>query len=192
MTTKSEEEFQYKCEAILENLEPNQTNWVPFKVKRQVVDAVKEVIKGPPKDYGAHEKLNALRLLNKSILLRNNEFNRYVENILMAGLQRLAQFNAPKQADDAASDAGSAKLSAHDTAQEMLRRGEMIFGPHETDRQSSATFLVILLDSIEKWSRIDTSDSPSLSNAQGKPPKATPSGQRSSGTSDSTEEKTCL
>ena len=103
MATDSEEEFQYKCGSVLQNLEPNQTNWVPFKVKRQVVDVIKEVIKGSVKDYGAHEKLNALKLLNKSILLRNNELNRYIENILMARLQTLAQFNSAKFADDTGS-----------------------------------------------------------------------------------------
>lgn len=66
---------------------------MPFKVKKQVADQIKEVIKGSPLDYSAREKLSALKLLNKCVLLKNNEFNRYVENILMARLQILAQFN---------------------------------------------------------------------------------------------------
>lgn len=92
---------------------------------------VKEVIKGSPLDYCAREKLNALKLLNKSILLKNNEFNRYIENVLMARLQILAQFNPNNAPDDGVSEASSAKLSMHNSAQELLRRGEMIFGPHE-------------------------------------------------------------
>lgn len=102
-----------------------------MKVKKQVADVIKEVIKGSARDYSAREKLNALKLLNKSILLRNNEFNRYIENQLMARLQILAQFNPNNVPDDGVSDASSTKLSTHNTAQEMLRRGEMIFGPHE-------------------------------------------------------------
>ncbi len=33
----------------------------------------------------------------------------------------------------------------------MLTRGKNIFGPEEKDSQSSANFLIILLDCIEKW-----------------------------------------
>lgn len=50
--------------------------------------------------------------------------------------------------------------------------------------------MVILLDSIEKWSRFDTSDSPVLSKTLAKPPR---SGQRGSGSSESVEDDdSCL
>ena len=37
------------------------------------------------------------------------------------------------------------------SAQALLTRGKNIFGPEERDTQSSANFLIILLDCIEKW-----------------------------------------
>ena len=46
----------------------------------------------------------------------------------------------------------------HNSAQELLKRGELLFGREETDRKSSSRFLVILLDSIEKWSQIEVGD----------------------------------
>lgn len=46
----------------------------------------------------------------------------------------------------------------HNSAQELLKRGEKIFGPSERDHKSSSRFLVILLDSIEKWSKIEVGD----------------------------------
>ena len=68
----------------------------------------------------------------------------------------MAEFSGAAKGDDLISEASSAKLSRHNSAQEMLRRGETIFGPLEQDRQSSSKFLIILLDSIEKWSQIGT------------------------------------
>jgi hypothetical protein len=35
-----------------------------------------------------------------------------------------------------------------------LTRGQRIFGPEEKDLQTSAQFLVLLLDFIERWSKI--------------------------------------
>lgn len=46
----------------------------------------------------------------------------------------------------------------HNSAQELLKRGEKLFGPEEKDRKSSSRFLIILLDSIEKWSQIEVGD----------------------------------
>ena len=37
------------------------------------------------------------------------------------------------------------------SAQALLQRGKNIFGPEEKDTASSANFLIILLDCIEKW-----------------------------------------
>lgn len=46
-----EAEFQKRCDAILEELDPNQIEWVPFKVKKQVADQIKDVIKGAREEY---------------------------------------------------------------------------------------------------------------------------------------------
>jgi hypothetical protein len=40
------------------------------------------------------------------------------------------------------------------TAQYLKAKGELIFNPKEQDRKSSSEFLIILLNSIEKWSSI--------------------------------------
>lgn len=130
----NEDTFQIKCEPILQTLESRQANWVPFKVKKQVADVIKDVVKAAPSEHSAQQKLFALKLLNKLILLNNKEFNRYVENILMPRLQILAQFNPSGMGDDLVSETSSMKQSRNNSAQEMLKRGETMFGPHEKDR----------------------------------------------------------
>lgn len=40
------------------------------------------------------------------------------------------------------------------TEVEMTYKGEFIFSDKETDRQSGAAFLVLLLECIEQWSKI--------------------------------------
>ena len=65
----SEDAFQIKCEPVLQTLESKQVDWVPLKVKKQVADVIKEVIKASPIEHSAQQKLFALKLLNKSILL---------------------------------------------------------------------------------------------------------------------------
>lgn len=117
---------------------------------------MKQVIKGAPSEFSALQKLFALKLLNKVILLEDPEFNRYVEGSLMPRLQILAQFNSIRSFDESMSDASSIRTTSKlNSAHEMLKRGEKIFGPHEKDRDNSAKFLIILLDSIEKWSELD-------------------------------------
>ena len=46
----------------------------------------------------------------------------------------MAQFNPSGLGDDLVSDTSSVKQSKNNSAQEMLKRGETIFGPHEKDR----------------------------------------------------------
>ena len=55
---------------------------------------------------------------------------------------------------EAESDLNMTKSSIVNTAQELMQRGKKIFGPDEADNQTSANFLVILLDCLEKWSNI--------------------------------------
>lgn len=43
-------------------------------------------------------------------------------------------------------------MSIQNTAQELMTRGQHMFGAEEEDSQSSSYFLVNLLDFIEKWS----------------------------------------
>ena len=45
--------------------------------------------------------------------------------------------------------------SAKPTASELMIRGENIFGAQEKDTKTSATFLIILLNCIEKWAQIE-------------------------------------
>lgn len=61
----------------------------------------------------------------------NKEFNKYVEKKILKRLGIMAEFNA-KESD-------------------ITRRGELIFGSDERDRQSAANFLIMLLDCLEKW-----------------------------------------
>ena len=71
----------------------------------------------------------------------------------------MAQFNPNGHPDDSVSNASSMmRPSMHNSAQELLKRGEKIFGAQERDHKSSARFLVILLDSIENWSKIEVGD----------------------------------
>ena len=156
-----EAEFERRCDVILKNLDPNQIDWVPFKVKKQVADQIKDIIKGSPQEFNAQHKLKALIILNKAVHLRSNQFNRYVENTLMQRLQVLAQFNPNGHPDDSVSISNASSMmrpSMHNSAQELLKRGEKIFGSQENDLKSSARFLVILLDSIENWSKIEVGD----------------------------------
>lgn len=52
----------------------------------------------------------------------------------MPRLQILAQFNPSGMGDDLVSETSSMKQSRNNSAQEMLKRGETMFGPHEKDR----------------------------------------------------------
>ena len=67
--------------------------------------------------------------------------NRYVEANVLELLAKLAQFGINQNPE-----------IIQNSAQELLTRGKGIFGPSESDQTSSAKFLVILLDCIEKWS----------------------------------------
>lgn len=83
---------------------------------------------------------------------QNQEFNRYVESTLMARLSILAQYNP---LDDSSMDnmlLNQSTMSYQNSTQELMARGQNIFGPEENDSRSSAYFLVTLLDFIEKWS----------------------------------------
>ena len=62
-----------------------------------IAEVIKEVIKGAPSEYQALQKLYALKLLNKVVMLGDAEFNRYVQANLMGRLQILAQFKPVRQ-----------------------------------------------------------------------------------------------
>lgn len=64
--------------------------WVPFKLKKLLVDSIAEAIMGEPQSYKAKEKLQALLLLNEAILKRNKEVNQYVNEVLMPDLVEIA------------------------------------------------------------------------------------------------------
>ena len=60
----------------------------------------------------------------------NKELAKYVEKKTLKRLTIFAEFNK---------------------GGELSIRGEYIFGVDEKDRKSAATFLILLLDCIEKW-----------------------------------------
>ena len=67
---------------------------------------------------------------------KNPELNVYIEQKILDRLTILAEFNNDPE---------------EKSAQALLTRGKNIFGAEEKDTSSSANFLIILLDSIEKW-----------------------------------------
>ena len=86
---------------------------------------------------------------------KNQEFNRYVEQTLMARLSMLAQYNPLDDSTMNSDVLNQSTMSIQNTAQELMKRGQHIFGPDEFDTQSSSHFLVTLLDFIEKWSQLE-------------------------------------
>jgi hypothetical protein len=95
LATSSTNTFLEKSDVIIQFIDPEikQKEWVPFKVKKFVVDKIKGIIKADAKQHNAAEKLVALKLLSRAIMKQNQEFNRYVESTLMARLSILAQYN---------------------------------------------------------------------------------------------------
>jgi hypothetical protein len=65
---------------------------------------------------------------------KNKEFAKYVEKKVLKRLGIYAEYNKEKV-----------------TPQELIYKGEFIFSNTETDRKSAATFLILLLDCLEKW-----------------------------------------
>ena len=92
LSTTTTAEFKEKADLIIQYIDPEikQKEWVPSKVKKFVVDKIKTIIKAEPSEHTAKEKLIALQLLNRAIMKKNQEFNRYVEQTLMARLSILA------------------------------------------------------------------------------------------------------
>lgn len=105
-----------------------------------LVDHVKVVIKGGKK-FPADQKVRALKLLNKAILKSdtNLDFIKYVQKKIMDRLAILALY-CPREMNP--SDAANLK-----------QRGAHIFGLDERDVNQSATFLILLLDCVEKWAQ---------------------------------------
>jgi len=128
-------------------------NWVAFKIKKILADIIKIIIRASPLEHSARQKLFSLKLIHKIIMMKNQEFNRYVENNLMQRFSLLARFNGRAQNKDNELDHSSNSMKH--TASELMVRGENIFGVQEKDTKTSATFLIILLNCIEKWSQIE-------------------------------------
>lgn len=77
-------------------------------------------------------------MLNKCFIQENKEFNRYVEKKILERLGIFAAHNKEK-IDEA----------------DLLYKGEFIFAGNERDRKSAAAFMVLLLDCIERWAKIE-------------------------------------
>ena len=103
-----------------------------------MVDHVKAVIKSGKKNP-AECKLRSLKLLNKTVVKAetNPEFLRYVQRKVMDRLTIFAQY-CPKG------------MSVRDFSN-LRSRGEHIFVSDEKDTRSASSFLIVLLDSIERW-----------------------------------------
>jgi hypothetical protein len=125
LSTKSTTEFVEKSDLIIQYIDPDvkQKEWVPSKVKKFVVDKIKSIIKSDPKEIRAQEKLVALKLLNRAILKKNPEFNRYVEQTLMARLSILAQYNPLDDSIMNSDVLNQSTMSIQNTAQELMTRG---------------------------------------------------------------------
>lgn len=99
------------------------------------MNVVKQTIKS--KSHTAAQKLLALRLLNKCFHKRNKEFNKWVDKKIMERLVILAQHNKHKNSE-----------------LEITTKGESVFSDKETDKKSASAFLVLLLECMEQWSKI--------------------------------------
>ena len=70
LSTSQMDQFLQKSDIIIQYIDPEvkQKEWVPFKVKKFLVDKIKSIIKAEPKVHKASEKLLALKLLNRAIM----------------------------------------------------------------------------------------------------------------------------
>lgn len=73
----------------------------------------------------------------------------------MARLSILAQYNPLDDSVMNTDILNQSSMSIQNTAQELMTRGQHMFGPEEKDTLSSSHFLVTLLDFIEKWSNLE-------------------------------------
>ena len=101
-----------------------------------IVNVVKQTIKS--KSHTSLQKLIALRLLNKCFMKENHDFNRYTEKKILTRLGIFALHNKEKVEES-----------------DLQFKGEFIFAGNEKDRRSAAAFLVLLLDCIERWARVE-------------------------------------
>ena len=94
------------------------------------------ILKSGSAHHGAREKLLALKLLNKAILQKNQEFNRHVEASLMQHLYRFAKFGGEAMKEDSSSatvESKSSKYSSQTSEADFISKGENLFGPDEKD-----------------------------------------------------------
>ncbi len=101
-----------------------------------IVNVVKTTIKS--KTHSSLQKLLSLRVLNKCFMMENKEFNRYIEKKIMARLAIFSQHNKEKTDES-----------------DLPFKGEFIFAGTEKDRRSAAGFMVLLLDCMERWAKIE-------------------------------------
>lgn len=80
------------------------------------IDKIKEVIKAPSKKHPALHKFFSLKLLNKVVMKKNTDLNKYVEAKILDRLRVLAEFNNDPN---------------EKSAQALLSRGKGMFGPDE-------------------------------------------------------------
>ena len=133
-------EFMEKVEGLGATLEKHPKVWTDFKVKVLIADVSLEVLQSAPKKVCAKEKLACLKMLNQAIMVRNKDFNVYVAEKVLPYLTKLA----------------NVKPKDKQSAVELLERGQHLFGKDELDLETSAEFLIILLDFIEKWSTVSS------------------------------------
>ena len=66
-----EDSFRESSEPIMNCLDQKNKNWTPFKIKKVVVDHIKQKLTEEPKMCGACQKLMSLKLLNRAIMKKN-------------------------------------------------------------------------------------------------------------------------
>jgi len=77
-----------------------------------------------------------LKLLNKAILQKNQEFNRHVEASLMQQLFAFAKFGGEAMKKDSSSNTAESKSSKHSSQiseADFISKSENLFGPDEKD-----------------------------------------------------------
>jgi hypothetical protein len=64
-----------------------------LKAQKAAIDKIKQIIKAPPKKFTASHKFYCLKLLNKIVMKKNPEVNKYVDKKLLKRLCVFAEFN---------------------------------------------------------------------------------------------------
>ena len=91
--SESEDHFIPISEQIAKCFDPAKKSRLAFQIKKVLADIIKIIVRASPFEHTARQKLYSLKLIHKVVMMKNQEFNRYVENNLMQRFSLLARFN---------------------------------------------------------------------------------------------------